>query len=195
MAAGLALRLVFWIWFGAAIAVGHFELLKRVPPFGIPAIVVGLAAVLLFAYFRLRPVRAWVDSLDLRTLVLLHAIRFIGVYFLILYQQGILPRAFAVPAGMGDIIVASMALPVALAPLDLRSRERAIRIWNVVGLVDILMVIVSATRINLTAPLEMRAFTQLPLSLLPTFLVPLIIASHVVIFVRTAQQADRAPQT
>jgi hypothetical protein len=33
----------------------------------------------------------------------------------------------------------------------------------------------------------MRALTHLPLSLLPTFLVPLIIASHVVIFARLSR--------
>ena len=53
--------------------------------------------------------------------------------------------------------------------------------------VDILLVVISATRINLTTPGELRALTHLPLSLLPTFLVPLIIATHVIIFVRTSE--------
>lgn len=187
MSAALIARLLFWLWFGAAVAAGHFRWLLRLPSFGPPAIIFGLSALVLLAYFRIAAVRAWVDAIDLRALVLLHVTRFVGIYFLMLYERGELPRAFAVPAGFGDIIVATMALPVAFAPLQPGTRRRAIRIWNVVGLADILMVIVTAARINLASPFELRAFTHLPLSLLPTFLVPLIIATHVIIFVRIAR--------
>src|SRR5205814_1902747 len=107
-----------------------------------------------------------------------------GIAFLILYRQGQLPYAFAVPGGIGDIIVATFALPVALAPLEASPRRRAIMIWNVVGLVDILLVIFTAIRLNLADPAQMIALTRLPLSLLPTFLVPLIVATHIIIFIR-----------
>ena len=189
MPASLLIRLVFWLWFGAALAAGHYRMLSRIPPMALPGIVFGLTGLLLLAYFRVAPVRAWVNSLDLRALILLHVTRFVGIYFLILYQRGELPRAFAVPAGIGDIVVAMMAIPVAIAPLTDDMHRRAVAIWNVFGLVDILLVIASAARINLTAPAELRAFTHLPLSLLPTFLVPLIVASHVIIFHRTKAAA------
>ena len=188
MPAALVARLVFWLWFGAAVALGYFRVLQRVPPPVIQAIIFGLTGALLLAYFRIAAVRAWVNALDIRSLVLLHVTRFVGIYFLILYERGELPRAFAVPGGIGDIVIATFALPVALAPLEHSVRLRAIVIWNVVGLIDILMVIVTATRINLTTPGELRALTHLPLSLLPTFLVPLIIATHVIIFARAVQQ-------
>jgi hypothetical protein len=158
----------------------------------VQAVIFGLTALVLSSYFRLGPVRRWVDALDLRTLVLLHTTRFVGIYFLILHERGELPRAFAVPGGIGDIIVATMALPVALAPLDDAGRLRAIRIWNVVGFVDILMVIITATRINLSTPGQLRPLTYLPLSLLPTFLVPLILATHLIIFARTARLQSAA---
>jgi hypothetical protein len=186
MPVSFLVRVAFWIWFGSAIAAGHFLVLQRIPPFALPGIIFGLTAVLVLAYFRVTPLRTWVDSLDLRLLVLVHLTRFVGIYFLVLFQRGELPRAFAVPGGIGDIIVATMVLPVAFAPLDDSARRRAIVIWNVVGFVDILLVVASAIRINLTDPSELRAFTHLPLSLLPTFLVPVIIATHIIIFVRTA---------
>src|SRR3954470_22697053 len=187
MSVALFVRLFFWILFGAAGAPGHFLLLQRLPPLAVQAIIFGLAGLALFLYARIRPIRDWVDSLDLRSLVLLHVTRFVGIYFLILYQREQLPRAFAVPAGMGDIIVATMALPVAFAPLDASARRRAIVIWNVVGFIDILMVVFTAARLNLANPFQLRALTYLPLSLLPTFLVPLIIATHIIIFVRTKE--------
>jgi hypothetical protein len=177
-------RYIFWLWFFAALAVGHFLVLQRLPTRAVPALIAVQVAVLLVAYFRAPTFRAWVDRFDLRALVLLHATRFVGFYFLHLYARGQLPYAFAVPAGYGDIIVAALALGVALIPLSASVRERAIGIWNVVGLVDILLVVFTAARLVFADPLSMRAFTHLPLSLLPTFLVPLIIATHVVIYVR-----------
>lgn len=188
MSAALFVRFFFWLWFAGAVAAGHFLLLQRIPPFAVQGIIFGITAIVVFAYFRVAPIRAWVDGLDLRSLVLLHVTRFVGIYFLVLYQRDELPRAFAVPAGIGDIIIATMALPVVFAPIEPSVRSRAIVIWNVVGLVDMLLVIVTATRINLTDPAQLRPLTHLPLSLLPTFLVPLILATHVIIFARLARE-------
>src|SRR6185295_18865758 len=132
--------------------------------------------------------RAWANAIPLRVVVLLHVTRFVGFYFISLYRQGQLPYAFAVPGGLGDIIVATLALVVVFAPLAQTTRHRAIFIWNVIGLIDILMVVVTAARLGLAEPASMRALTYLPLSLLPTFLVPIIIASHVLIFVRLRRE-------
>ena len=190
MLASLLARLFFWVWFGAALAAGHFLVLQRLPPAATPAILLFLTALLLYGYFRIAMVRAWVDALDLRILVLVHVTRFVGIYFLVLHRDGLLPYAFAVPGGIGDIIVATMAVPVALAPLADGSRRRMMTIWNIVGLIDILFVVATALRINFTDPVQLRVLTILPLSLLPTFLVPLIIATHIVIFSRLARERD-----
>ncbi|MEO6568350.1 MAG: hypothetical protein ABIO94_06265 [Opitutaceae bacterium] len=178
------LRLVLWFWFFAALAVGHFFLLQSLPGPAIQGIIFGLTGLLLFAYFRIEAVRRAINELPIRTLVLLHVTRFVGFYFLHLYARGELPYEFAVPGGYGDIIVATLALAVVFFPMSEGRRTRAISIWNVVGLVDILLVVFSAVRLGRADPSAMRALTYLPLSLLPTFLVPLIIASHVVIFRR-----------
>lgn len=191
MPTALVVRLFFWLWLGTAFFVGQQLLLQRLPPFGVPAVVLGLSALLLLAYFRLATVRAWVDALDLRTLVLLHVTRFVGLYFLVLSRRGVLPSDFAVPGGIGDIIVATLALVVVFAPLADASRERAIRIWNVIGLVDIAPVVLTAVRLDLANPLQMRVMTYLPLSLLPTFLVPLLIATHIIIYTRLTRPAAK----
>ncbi len=192
MPAALLARVFLWLWFIAALLAGRALLLQRLPPFAVPAAVVSLSGLLLLVYFCIAPLRAWVDAIDLRRLVLLHITRFVGIAFLVLYQRGELPYAFAVPGGIGDIIVATFALPVALAPLAPALRQRAMRIWNVVGLVDILLVIITAARLNLADPAQMHALTELPLSLLPTFLVPLIVATHVIIFARLARDQSAA---
>ncbi len=187
MPVALLVRLVVWLWFGAAVAAGHFILLRPLPALTTPALMLGLPALLLLAYFRLAPFRDWVDGLDLRWLVVLHLTRFIGIYFLILSQRGELPRAFAASGAIGGIIVAAFALPVAFAPLAPDTRLRALVIWNVVGLIDLLLLTLTTARLAVATPWDLRALTQLPLGLLPTFLVPLLLASHVVIFVRAAR--------
>jgi hypothetical protein len=57
-------------------------------------------------------------------------------------------------------------------------------VWSTLGLIDIIFVIFSAPRFGLKDWQAMHALRELPLSLLPTFLVPVIIALHVLIFVR-----------
>ncbi len=134
-------------------------------------------------------VRDWAGIVDLRWLITLHLARFVGVYFLILGKRGDLPQAFARPAGFGDIMIATIALFILVVP-ELQMLRSVLLSWNTLGLVDILLVIFGALRFGLRDWQSMAALRQLPLSLLPTFIVPLIIASHVLIFVRVKTRAQ-----
>jgi len=188
MSIPLAIRAAFWIWFFAALFVGRFLLLQKFPPPAVQGVLLALTAALVLTYRHAAAFRTWVDALDLRAIVLFHVTRFVGFYFVFLYRRGELPYAFAVPGGIGDIIVAALALVVALFSFGEATRLHAIYIWNVIGFIDILLVVFSAVRIALAGGgRELIALTQLPLSLLPTFLVPLIIASHLAIFARLAR--------
>lgn len=189
----LLIRIGVWVWLIAALAVGHFQLLRPIlgPP--VQLILFALAGLVLLAYRRVPAVRAWVDALDLRALVLLHVTRFVGFYFLLLCRRGELPYAFAVPAGWGDNLTAALALVVCFLPLRPRARLRAINLWNIIGLADILLVVLTAGRIALADPAQLAALTRLPLALLPTFLVPLIIATHVIIFLRLRRELRPVP--
>ena len=188
MTTPLAIRIVFWTWLIAAVAAGRQGWLQAMPASAVPALVLGLTALLALAYRRLGAFSAWVDALDVRGLVLLHVTRFVGLYFLVLYDRGALPYAFAVPGGIGDIAVAALALAVCLFPWGEASRRRAISIWNIVGLIELLLTILTAARLGLAEPGSMHALTQLPLSLLPTFLVPLLLASHLVLYARVSHR-------
>ncbi|MBC7365320.1 MAG: hypothetical protein H7343_00690 [Undibacterium sp.] len=180
----LFVRCVLWLWFATAVAGGYYLVLQRLAPSAMPMVIIGLTALVLYTYFRLPGLREWVDALDPRALVQIHLTRLVGVYFLFLFNRGELPYAFAVPAGVGDIIVALLAVALIAVPLDRTRLRRFLTIWNVIGFVDIILVVVTAARITLAAPYQLRALTHLPLSLLPTFLVPLIIATHIMIFAR-----------
>ena len=172
-------------WLLIATAFGAAGVMRSLPPAVTPLALLGLTAIVLAVAWRRAGFQAWLSTLDERWLVALHLTRFVGFYFLYLYGNGQLPYAFAVPAGWGDIAVASLAaiLLVAGPPRDARRRAAYI-MWNVLGLVDILFVVATAGRLVLADPLSMAALRGLPLSLLPTFLVPLLIASHVVLGVR-----------
>lgn len=178
------------VWLLAAVLVGasgRFSVLRPPAP---QLILAGLTIALLLAARLWTPLRQFVETADPRALVLFHVTRFVGFYFLALHARGELPWAFAVPGGWGDNAVAAGALLlVLLVRPDTPSGRRAYLVWNVVGLLDILGVVLTATRLALRDPASMRPLLELPLSLLVTFVVPIIIASHVLMLARLARTA------
>jgi len=168
-------------------ASGWLETLRPPAP---QLVLVGLTIALLGASRLWSPLRQFTRTVDVRALVGIHVTRFVGFYFLALHARGELPRAFAVPAGWGDNVVALGALLlVLLVRPDTARGRRLYLVWNVVGLLDILGVVWTAARLTLTEPGSMRALVQLPLSLLLTFLVPIIIVTHVLMLARRGQTA------
>lgn len=173
------------VWLAAATAVGGSGLLAGVRPPGPQVLIAVLTVALVLVGVFVRPFRRWATAVDLRVVVALHLTRFVGAYFLFLYEQGELPYEFAVPAGVGDIAVAVLALVLIVAVRPVGRYGRWLYLgWNVLGTIDILGVVGTAAVQGMTDPASMSALLRLPLSLLATFLVPLIIASHVLIFAR-----------
>lgn len=170
-------------WLLVAVVIGYSGALRNaaVP---MPVFAFAITFTLLALLAIRRDLRARVLGVGVRALVALHLTRFVGFYFLALYRQGLLPRNFAVPAGWGDIVVAVLALVALVVFNPSTGRGRlAYVIWNVLGLLDILMVLGNGARMMRADPLLQAGFTSLPLILLPLFLVPLIIVSHAMIFV------------
>jgi hypothetical protein len=58
----------------------------------------------------------------------------------------------------------------------------AFLIWNVAGLLDILGVVGNAVRLYIRNPSFVDPFMSLPLAILPTFVVPIVMVSHVLLF-------------
>lgn len=189
---------ILGVWLAGALAVGASGLLVSLEPPGPQLVIASLTAIALVLSLRVEPIRSWVRSLDPRWLIGFHVTRFVGLYFLVLYDRGELPRGFGLYGGLGDIAVATLAVLLLLfVPADLPAPHRhLVASWNALGFVDILAVVGAATQAFLREPTSMAPLLRLPLSLLPTFIVPLILTTHVLMFVRlrpSTRQPLQAP--
>jgi hypothetical protein len=95
------------------------------------------------------------------------------------------PPLWALPAGLGDILVAATVPWVARDVETPRGVRRAI-VWNLVGMVDLVVAVGLGIMTNPgpahvfdTLPSSVM-LTRFPLVLVPAFLVPLAFALHVV---------------
>ena len=172
------------IWFLAALAVGASGILTRTGPTVPQSSLVALTVLLIAAGVLVASFRSWLAVVDLRVPIAIHLSRFVGLYFLLLYSRGLLPFDFAVLGGWGDLLVAVTALAFILVSRDPAAHRGLLWIWNLLGFFDIVFVVLTAARMAAADPPSMGLLRVLPLSLLPTFFVPLIIASHVLIFWR-----------
>lgn len=178
-------------WLGLAVFIAGSGRLAAVPFPGPQIVLVVLAALALFLGTRVGSVRDWVERVPLRALVGAHIARFVGFSFLALAARGQLSPVFAERAGWGDIVTAAGAVALFLSGDPRTPRHRALYlIWNTFGLLDFVNVIVTAAWIGIrgTEP-GLEPLLRLPLSLLPTFFVPILFASHFFIYRRLAALA------
>lgn len=181
---GAAVTLV--IWLGSAVAAGATGFLIQLPFPGPQILILALIAAVLVAVFTNQRLSAWIDSIPLRVLVGVNAIRFVGIAFLVLAAQGRLNPLFAERAGWGDIAAALGAIVLVVTGVPRTSGHRAAyHAWNVFGLLDLVVAVGTATIVTLQAVTPtVEAVLTLPLILVPTILVPLLVANHVLIFRR-----------
>lgn len=176
--------LIGFVWFLVALALGASGALANFVPPRPQILLVLLTVALIVAGMIVPSFQKWLALVDLRSVIAIHLTRFIGIYFLVLYARGLLPFDFAVLGGWGDIVIAATALLWLVFVREPGHHRRWLLLWNLCGLIDIVFVVATAARMGRADPVSMGPLRTLPLSLLPTFLVPLIIASHVLIFWR-----------
>jgi len=184
------LTVVLGVWLVSVVAAGAagiFEPAPSSPPLALLVAVV--APLLLFAlvYRTSRSFRDFVLNIDLRLLIAMQSWRVIGGMFLALYAFGLLPGLFAYPAGIGDVAVGLAAPFVVLAMLRGAPTWRRRVAWlNIAGLVDFAGaigtgILTSNSSLGLMADAAPYAsMGALPLSLVPTFGVPLWTVFHVI---------------
>jgi len=162
-----------------------------------PPLLLGLAFVVPVAafvacYLTSARFREFVLSLDLRGLALAQMFRVVGIVFVILYFLGALPGAFALPAGWGDFAIGITA-PVVAWSWKRPFPKRTFIVWNVLGSLDLvnavtLGVLASSSSVGILAgDVTTRLMGQLPLSLIPTFFVPLLLIFHLICFIRVGK--------
>ena len=137
----------------------------------------------------------FVMSLDLRILTVAQTWRVGGIVFLILYQHGALPGVFAIPAGWGDMAIGITA-PVVAWYWKRPFPSKTFIVWNVLGSLDLVMavslgVLASATPVGVLAgDVTTRLMGRFPLSLIPTFFVPLLLILHLISLSRVRRGLD-----
>jgi hypothetical protein len=120
-----------------------------------------------------------------KNLIRLNVWRLEGALFLALMFTGQLPALWAIPAGVGDVLIGAAAFPVA-ARLDAPGGRRRAIVFNLLGLLDLVVAIglgITASpgpaQLFHTSP-NAELLTRFPLALVPGFLVPLAFTVHFV---------------
>ena len=168
------------------------------PPLLIVAVVLPVVAFLL-AYATSAAVRAFVLSRDLAWLTVLQSWRVAGFAMLPLYAVHALPASFALPAGVGDVLVGFSAPFLAATIVDGRpTRPRLFVAWTVFGMLDLVTAVTlgalnSPSSIGLLAgDVTTAPMARLPMSLIPTFGVPFTLIVHIASLLQLrAREAER----
>lgn len=179
------------VWFLLAAAFAARGLFSGLVPPAPQAMIAGLVLVAWIATRRIGWLRTWADTVDPRVLVLPHLLRALAASgFIRAAARGELPAGFALPAAWGDLAVAVLAaLLLCAGQIRTRYHAHAWQVWNVLGLIDIILVVVNAARFWVANPITMSPMLVLPFALLPSFLVPIVFVTHALLFNRLASAA------
>lgn len=195
IAAGAAVVFAGWLAASAVIAGrGWYDVAPGQVPV-LPLAMVGFLALLL-ALRRIPVVaRALAAPPTLARLHWPHAVRVVGVFFLLYLALGHLPAVFAVPAGVGDI-VAGLAAPLVAWRLARGAGRRAAVWFNAFGIADLAVGVTLGTLTSyrlLDVSPSSAPIGQLPLALVLTATVPLFLVLHLTALSALARTARQAP--
>lgn len=189
----IRLALLLGIWGAAAAVAGAFHLLAHLPRLVVPALVAGLSVSFSVAVWRVSWLRSVLDGLSVRALVGSHVFRLVGGYFLWLQSQGRLPLEFAQRAGWGDVATALGACLLLLLK-DGPGFRTALLGWNIFGALDLLVAVGTGGWLNAVRPGSMREISEFPLALIPLWLVPVYLSSHLYLIRRQVSRGFPSEQ-
>lgn len=116
-------------------------------------------------------------------LIAVNTWRIVGIAFLWGMTQGILDPSFAIPAGIGDILIGVTAIPFAIFLWKGYSWSKyAVIVWSVLGIADL----VNAVTLGLITNPDFSTSTMatFPWILVPTVAVPTALVLHVITLYR-----------
>ncbi|MDP3710756.1 MAG: hypothetical protein Q8R29_03505 [bacterium] len=188
------LSLAFWVglvllaWLAAVVlfSQGGFFLnlsLYPIPNIGLlfVPIIIGVSLLAKSAVFR-----KMVDNIYQPWIIGVQVTRVMGVVFLTLHARGLMPAEFAIPSGIGDVIIGATAPIVALILFFNLPFSKILAIgWNIVGFADLIVSIILGFFTSPT-PYQLLALNNpnhilfnFPLALVPMFAVPLSLLLHI----------------
>lgn len=180
-------KVITWLiaaWFVVCLSASALHAFKA----GLNGIPVALGAAVLVPIFVFllwfttsEQFRAFTYRLNPTALTMVQSLRIGGFTFLALYTYGILPGAFALPAGWGDIAVGVTA-PVVAMKLTNSSQKVSFIAWQLLGVLDLVTAVTLGATVRLMDPhgIATSAMAALPMSLIPTFAVPLFLVLHLI---------------
>jgi hypothetical protein len=189
------------LWLAVMLALGASGIFLGAP--GRPPLTVFAAAVtplIVFAIaLRVVPAfREFVLTLDMRMIVAIQAWRYAGLGFIALAVNHVLPGLFAWPAGVGDMAI-GIAAPVWILTIVKNADAVAtarFRLWNAFGILDFVIAFTTATICAMTitdpATPSIAPLGQLPLVLIPTFMVPLFVMLHIAALMQSKRAEAKA---
>jgi hypothetical protein len=184
------------VWLGGVLvlgAAGNFVGPPGQPPLRIFAGAVAPLILFAFAWRTSRAFRESLLTLDVRLIVAIQAWRYAGFGFIALYANHVLPALFAWPAGLGDMAIGIVA-PLWIVALIRNPEALAsprFRLWNALGILDFVVAFTTATISAMTLVTDrlpsMAPMAQLPLVLIPAFMVPLFAMLHIIALMQSKQ--------
>ncbi|MBB5060155.1 hypothetical protein HDF16_004891 [Granulicella aggregans] len=170
------------LWFVIAFSASALHWIKTPPT--VPPLPLGIAAGLPLIVFGVwyassRTFRDFCMGLDRSVLTMIQSWRVAGFVFLVLYTHQILPGMFALPAGWGDISIGATA-PFVARNWGRRAHKVGFVLWQALGAIDLFTAVGLGSTVSLmhSEGVPTSAMTVLPMSLIPTFAVPLLLIFH-----------------
>ena len=172
------------VWFVVVFSASALHIFENgSAQFGLGVAVAALAPLIVFSlwFAASQGFRNFALSLNPKILTSVQVWRIVGFTFLLLQARNVLPAIFAWPAGYGDMFIGATAAFAAWKLAEPAHRNSFI-FWQALGILDLVTAVSLGTTARLIDPVgpSMGAMTVLPLSLIPTFLVPLFMMLHVI---------------
>ena len=134
----------------------------------------------MFVWARSRSAKPLIDTLPQEGLVGIQIFRLVGGSFLLLWQDGYRPGLFAIPVGIGDIMVGILALALVVLMKNNRCPGWLIMAWNLFGLADHIMALFLGATTS-PGPLQRYALEQ------PNYLGQFVSSRHLTGFYHPAE--------
>jgi hypothetical protein len=189
-------RVLVILWFLVAFALsvtGWFERFSSATLFGIGALVSASGFTIL--HWLSSRFREYTRARELKRLTRVQVLRFFGVLALVKAHEHVLPAIFAIPTGIMDVVLAITSFSVTARLVSDRGRPHpGFFIWHILGLLSLavsstLAVLTSSPRFGLVeGGITSQPMTRFPMSLVPTFIGPLVLICHLLALVAAYPQ-------